>query len=149
DSENGERTVFIGVDLYSGKGLKVRKRRRDKVYDEEIFNALVYLWKMSDYLCGKRLSVYINEIIPILENFSEIHFDEETKEKLVRVSPATIDRLLKKEKDKSKLKGRSLTKPGTLLKHSIPIIRMKKSNEYKGVRTFSEWNEKEPGFGIH
>ena len=50
------------------------------------------------------------------------------------ISPATIDRLLKNEKMKFKLKGRSLTKPGTLLKHSIPI------------RTFADWNEKEPGF---
>jgi len=50
------------------------------------------------------------------------------------ISPATIDRLLKNEKMKFRLKGRSLTKPGTLLKHSIPI------------RTFADWNEKEPGF---
>ncbi len=35
---------------------------------------------------------------------------------------------------KFRLKGRSLTKPGTLLKHSIPM------------RTFADWNEKEPGF---
>ena len=51
------------------------------------------------------------------------------------ISPATIDRLLKNEKMKFRLKGRSLTKLGTLLKHSIPI------------RTFADWNEKEPGFG--
>ena len=51
------------------------------------------------------------------------------------ISPATIDRLLKNEKMKFRLKGRTLTKPGTLLKHSIPI------------RTFADWNEKEPGFG--
>ena len=89
---------------------------------------------MSDYLCGKRLHVYIREILPVLEKFNEIHFDEETKEKLISVSPATIDRLLKNEKTKFRLKGRSLTRPGTLLKHSIPI------------RTFSEWNELEPGF---
>jgi len=50
------------------------------------------------------------------------------------ISPATIDRLLKSEKMKFRLKGRSLTKSGTMLKHSIPI------------RTFADWNEKEPGF---
>ncbi|WP_050981335.1 hypothetical protein [Caldisericum exile] len=136
DLENGKRTVFIGDDLYSGKGLKIRKRKRERVYGEEVFNALVYLWKMSDYLCGKRLNVYMKEIIPILENFNEFPYSKEIKEKLLSISPATIDRLLKKEKDKFKLKmkGKTLTKPGTLLKHSIPI------------RTFSEWNEKEPGF---
>ncbi len=137
DSKDGKRTVFIGDDLYRGKGMKIGKRKRDRIYDEKVVNALIHLWKMSDYLCGKRLHVYLAEIIPVLEKFNEVHIDEETKEKLIKVSPATIDRLLKKEKMKFKLKGRSLTKPGTLLKHQIPI------------RTFSGWNEKEPGFGIH
>jgi hypothetical protein len=41
---------------------------------------------------------------------------------------------LKPERKKYELKGRSLTKPGTLLKHQIPI------------RTFSEWDEQRPGF---
>ncbi|MGC8979858.1 MAG: hypothetical protein ACP5K4_11195, partial [Caldisericum sp.] len=132
--ENGKRNVFVGDDLYSERGLKIRKRKRERIYGEEVFNALVYLWKMSDYLCGKRLSVYVKEIIPVLERFNEFPFNEEVKEKLISISPATIDRLLKNEKNKFKLKGKTLTKPGTLLKHSIPI------------RTFSEWNEEEPGF---
>jgi hypothetical protein len=50
------------------------------------------------------------------------------------MSAATIDRLLRPERKKYELKGRSRTKPGTLLKHQIPI------------RTFSEWNENKPGF---
>jgi hypothetical protein len=58
----------------------------------------------------------------------------ETKKKLLRISAATIDRLLRQERKKYELKGRSLTKPGTLLKHQIPI------------RTFSEWDEQRPGF---
>lgn len=131
----GKRTIFVALDGYRGrrKGMRL-KRNRTRIYDEKIVNALIHLWKMSDYLCGKRLHVYLAEIIPVLEKFNEVHIDEETKEKLIKVSPATIDRLLKKEKMKFKLKGRSLTKPGTLLKHQIPI------------RTFSGWNEKEPGF---
>jgi hypothetical protein len=70
-----------------------------------------------------------------LKKFNEINIDEETEKKLMDISPATIDRLLKNEKMKFRLRGRSLTKPGTLLKHSIPI------------RTFADWDEKEPGFG--
>jgi hypothetical protein len=38
------------------------------------------------------------------------------------------------ERRKQMIKGRSNTKPGTLLKNQIPI------------RTFSEWNEQRPGF---
>ncbi|MGC9171597.1 MAG: transposase, partial [Caldisericum sp.] len=92
--ENGKRNVFVGDDLYSERGLKIRKRKRERIYGEEVFNALVYLWKMSDYLCGKRLSVYVKEIIPVLERFNEFPFNEEVKEKLISIIPATKDRLL-------------------------------------------------------
>jgi hypothetical protein len=42
-------------------------------------------------------------------------------EKLRRISPATIDRYLKKDKAALKLKGKSLTKPLYSLKSRIPI----------------------------
>jgi hypothetical protein len=51
------------------------------------------------------------------------------REKLMRISPATIDRALKK--DKAALKGKSLTNPGTLLKHRIPIRTFYTSDERK------------------
>jgi len=51
------------------------------------------------------------------------------------ISASTIDRLLKKGKSKFRLgKGRSGTKPGTLLKNQIPI------------RTFADWDDAVPGF---
>jgi hypothetical protein len=134
NSSDRVRTVFIGDDLYNGRGMKVRRRKRERTYDESVVNALIYLWKMSDYLCGKRLVVYIREIIPVLKRLNEFKIYEEAKEKLMKISPATIDRLLKSEKKKFTLKGRSLTKPGTLLKHQIPM------------RTFADWDEKAPGF---
>ena len=60
--------------------------------------------------------------------------DKETKEKILKISASTLDRLLSKEKAKMRLKGRTRTKPGTLLKHQIPI------------RTFTDWDESRPGF---
>ena len=50
------------------------------------------------------------------------------------VSAATVDRLLAKTKRQTLIKGRSTTRPGTLLKHHIP------------VRTFADWNDVQPGF---
>jgi transposase InsO family protein len=56
-------------------------------------------------------------------------------EKLIRISPATIDRRLKKDKEALRLKGKSLTKPLDSLKSRIPI------------RTFYTTQErKKPGF---
>jgi hypothetical protein len=50
------------------------------------------------------------------------------------VSPKTIDRILKPVKDKGRLRGPGLTKPGTLLRDQIP------------VRVMSGWDERKPGF---
>ncbi|MGH9341241.1 MAG: hypothetical protein ACRD1R_17000 [Acidobacteriota bacterium] len=52
----------------------------------------------------------------------------------MEISAATIDRLWAAEKRKMRLKGRSGTKPGTLLKYQIPSKR------------FWEWREDRPGF---
>jgi hypothetical protein len=54
---------------------------------------------------------------------------KEDRKRIIGISPSTIDRLFKKYRKRPKIKGRSYTKPGTLLKSQIPI------------RTFSEWNE--------
>lgn len=130
--KKGTRTVFIADNGYRGrrdkrnKELKLRKKRK-RIYGEDVLKVLIYLWHISDYICGKRLKAYIEEALPNLKKFKEIQVSKETEKKLLRISPATIDRLLKKEKMKFRLKGRSLTKPGTLLKHSIPI------------RTFADW----------
>jgi hypothetical protein len=89
---------------------------------------------MSDFLCGKRPAPYLRETLPVLERFDEIKVDETTKEKLMNISPATIDRLLSGLKRRVDIKPRSRTKPGSLLKHKIPI------------RKFSDWEENCPGF---
>ena len=64
----------------------------------------------------------------------EIKLSTKVREKLFKISAATVDRLLAKERKKYRIKGRSTTKPGTLLKKSIPI------------RIFTEGDEKVPGF---
>ena len=74
------------------------------------------------------------ELIAKLEQFGELRLAPITKEKLLRISAATVDRLLQPERRKQQLRRRSHTKPGTLLKHQIPI------------RTFAEWDEQQPGF---
>lgn len=117
--------------------IDVKKKtalQRPREYDEKVFSALRKTWYIMDCICGKRLGAILKEVIPILERHKEIVIGEQTREKLYRISPATIDRLLSAEKKKYQLRGKSHTKPGTLLKSQIPI------------RTFSQWDEKRPGF---
>ena len=113
---------------------KKKPRKRPKKYDKDVFVALRKVWVICDCICGKRLGPYLPEIVPVLERLDELKIADEVRKKLIEVSPATIDRLLAPVRKRYQLKARSNTKPGTLLKHQIPI------------RTFSEWDEKRPGF---
>jgi hypothetical protein len=117
--------------------LDVRKtasRKKPKVYDDAVADALKKIWYIMDCICGKRLAPALREVVRRLERFSEIRLSEDVRQKLFSISPASIDRLLAKERKRHQIKGRGNTKPGTLLKNQIPI------------RTFSDWNEQRPGF---
>lgn len=123
-----------GRRLGKGVGAPGPRRAKAKLYDERVRQALVQIWELVDYACGKRLVAILPEMIVKLEQFNELQLDEETKTKLPQLSASTADRLLRPERRKYELKGRRRTRPGTLLKHQIPI------------RTFAEWDEQKPGF---
>jgi len=107
---------------------------RLRKYDKQVVVALCKVWLICDCICGKRLGPYLAEIVPLLERLDELKIADEVREKLIAISPATIDRLLAPLRKSYQLQARSNTKPGTLLKHQIPI------------RTFSDWDELRPGF---
>ena len=109
------------------------RRPRAKKY-ERILPQLKVLWAAAFYACGKRLAPFLPELLSALVRFGEISVTPHEESLLLSISPATIDRMLMKERATMKIRGRPLTKPGTLLRSKIPI------------RTFAEWNEKEPGF---
>jgi len=133
--KNHGRKVWINNKvIVVGDIRKRHKRQRQRTYGEDVLKALKQVWVIMDCICGKRLRPMLKEMLVILQRHKEIKVIGETKKKLLRISASTIDRILKTERKKYELKGRSLTKPGTLLKHQIPI------------RTFSEWDEHRPGF---
>lgn len=125
----GKKRTLVGDARGGGE-----RATRVPYYDEKVQQALRRVWVILDCICGKRLAAIMKEVVPRLECFNELKCDRQTREKLLRISAATIDRLLAPERRKYQLRGRSRTKPGTLLKHQIPL------------RTFSEWNEQAPGF---
>lgn len=130
------RKVRIGrtVLVEDRRRKKVSRGGRPKIYDQEVGKVVYQIWKILDCPCGKRLAPYLPVIVPHLERFEEIQIDEPVREKLLSISAATVDRMLANVKREYRLKQRTHTKPGTLLKHQIPI------------RTFSDWDENEPGF---
>ena len=99
-----------------------------------IYQTLKYVWAASNFVCGKRLKPFLPEMVASLKRHKEIKLSKEDEAVLLTASAATIDRLLAPARKQFKLKGRSTTKPGTLLKQQIP------------VRTFADWDDARPGF---
>lgn len=110
-----------------------KKRGRPRVYTGEVISALIKIWKVCDCICSKRLHPFLPEIVAVLERNGELTLSEETKRLLLQMSPATIDRCLRRAR-RQRGRGLSTTKPGTLLKQAIP------------VRTFADWDDARPGF---
>ena len=104
------------------------------VYDDSVIDALRFCWAVQGTPCGRLLAAALPDLVPRLRRFEELQIDDGTAVLLLRIAPATIDRRLKADRAKLDPRGRSHTKPGTLLKDSIPM------------RTWAEWDDARPGF---
>jgi len=122
--------------LRGALGPRVVRRRapRSPRYGPDVIAALVFCWATLGMPAGKRLAPMLVELVPVLRGYGELDIDVETAALLVGMSAATIDRRLATERKKHQLKGRSHTKPGSLLKSQIPI------------RTWADWDDAVPGF---
>src|SRR3990170_4556039 len=113
--------------------LKGKTKTYKTIYCGEVVQALEQIWEIYGQICSKRLQPFLPEAIKVLERCKEIELSKDTKELLLKISSASIDRCLRPVRIKSP-HGLSTTKPGSLLKNLIP------------VRTFTEWDEERPGF---
>jgi len=112
---------------------KPRKRGKPAVYQkDDILVPLRRIWLEANLPCSKRLRAILPLWLPGYgQHFGQL--SEEVTNALLSISPATIDRLLKPVRIQYKKRGRSTTKPGTLLRNQIPILT-------------NQWNESRPGF---
>lgn len=112
---------------------KPKKRGKPSIYDKpSIAEPLKRIWLAANLPCSKRLKAIIPLWMPgYAKEYGALELN--AIKLLYRVSPATIDRILKPLRAKYRGRGRSTTKPGTLLRRQIPI----KTNQ---------WDESKPGF---
>jgi transposase InsO family protein len=110
---------------------KTNPKGRRPTYGLKVILSLTAIWEAAGYPCSARLKALLPLWLPWAQKRFAI--SAQAQKQLLSISPATIDRRLKPKKRqlKNRLYGR--TKPGTLLKHHIPI------------KTDS-WNVKTPGF---
>ena len=116
------------------QGRKRIRKPKQRIYDASVFYPLRTLWIAADGICGQRLKPFIPDLMEVLEKNKELRLNKKIRKKLLSIGPATIDRMLKTTKKQYELKGKSTTKPGTLLRSAI------------AVRTYDDWNDKRPGY---
>ncbi len=112
---------------------KYKKRGKPSVYNKPlVVEPLERIWHTANLPCSKRLKVILPLWLPSYEKeFGRLSIF--AVRALLKISPSTIDRLLKPTRIKYRKRGRATTKPGTLLRKQIPI----KTNQ---------WDETRPGF---
>ena len=128
------RKAAIRLLNRDNKPLVLRRRGRPQKYSHEIVAALKTAWEAEDYLCSKRLHPFLPELVKVLRKNGEIKMAVAVEAQLCRMSPSTIDRRLRPFRCQGRRHSFSTTRPGSLLKNSIPI------------RTFADWEESRPGY---
>lgn len=68
---------------------------RVRVYDEAFVATLIVFWETADRISGKRLVPLLPLLVSALERHGRLALDEDTRTKMLQVSPATVDRLLR------------------------------------------------------
>ena len=125
--------LLTGQRLWRDPHQPIRRARR-AVYTVEDQRALLRLVELFDDIGSKRLRVALDTELANLRRNGHLKVSRTGYQHLRQVSPSTMDRWRRAVRRPGR-KLRGGTKPGTLLKHQIPI------------RTYAEWDDKRPRFG--
>ena len=96
-----------------------RRRLRGPTYGKPVDHALRLVWEAANYPWSVRLKALLPRWLPWLKK--RLSISPRLESQLLRISPRQIDRRLKPYKVRAKRRLYGRTKPGTLLKHQIPI----------------------------
>ena len=106
-------------------------RRRGVTYGSQTISVLRAVWEAADYPWSVRLKALLPEWMLWIRRHYRL--SARTERQLLRISARSIDRRLSGEKRKLRRRLYGRTKPGTLLKHHIPL-------------KTDHWDVKVPGF---
>jgi hypothetical protein len=108
-----------------------QKRKRPSLYDDASRAALIVLWEASDRVCSKRLKALMSILLTAMERNGHLKLDTDIRAKVLSMSAATIDRLLRTPRSATRARKPPRATPE-------PRRRIK-------MRTFADWNDPAPG----
>ena len=110
-----------------------RRPGRPRRYGDAIRPVLQQLWEVGDRACGKLLAPVVPLLVAALERHGALRVPTAIRDQLLRLSPATIDRLLQPVRHSRGRQPRRPSPSSGPLKQAIP------------VRTWSDWTGVQPG----
>lgn len=102
-----------------------------RICGEAVKAALALLWETADRICGKRLKAAIPHLMGAMERHGHLKLSVEVRHQVLRVSAATIDRMLTTQRKGSGIRRKR--RLASKLRREIPI------------RTFADWKDPLPG----
>lgn len=108
-------------------------RNRERIYDSYVSAVVEQIYEALGGIGAKRMHPLISTMIEKGIAFGHIKTDLITEAKVCAMSKGTLDRMMKKIREKNAIKGISTTRPGPLLKSEIAL-------------RVGAWEETDPGF---
>src|SRR5512133_1852041 len=105
-----------------------------RIYDEAVREALIVIWEASDRICGKRLRPLLPILVEAMERHGHLQLVPEVRTRLLAISAATIDRVLRDVRQQAGTATRRRSRPSAEIRRSVR------------VRTLTNWNDPSPGF---
>jgi hypothetical protein len=107
---------------------------RPRAYGPDVAAVAEVLWQASGRIGAHRLHPFVPELLDRLLRCGELTLAPPVDKRVREASRSTLARLLGPARAHYPPRGATLTRPGPVLKHEIPI------------RTFTEWTDARPGF---
>ena len=107
---------------------------RPRCYGPDVAAVAEVLWQASGRIGAHRLLPFVSELLERLSRCGELTVTPAVEKLVQQASRPTLARLLASARAQFPPRGFATTRPGTWLKHEIPI------------RTFTEWDDARPGF---
>ena len=109
-----------------GRADQQRRKPRPRKYSYDALKLLTETWTLAGEPCGKYLAPIVDDTLERLLRFRELgkvadRISDETLAEVRAMSPATMDRYLKPVKAARYPQAASTTRPGLILRASIPL----------------------------
>ena len=122
------------IRLLNGESLERQKRStsRSRTYGLEVERVVLRVWESLDYICAERLTPSLVRIAKHLASFGSLVLTTEVESQLATISPATVQRMLRKNRARKARLPRTGPHRANQVTKGIPMGRI-------------PWDTKEPG----